>query len=539
MFQRFKEFIVLLQSSKTINIITLLVIVAAVPLTVFISQKQQDIRQRAATSLGNIIMDDSVYPGDDVKVIVKGPLSCSVNYQLNSSGLNNCGQLVGSCDGSGCQGTWMCKASNNLGNHMVVFTAANNANCTSYKNFTITNTIDTLSYFTGNYENKKNKELEGDHINLETGKVDKGTEYLSQTIYTEKLTSFYVKWQNPEAFEIHTLGDNGNTIYLKQDHSGDTFYNTFTQNVWMKKYMKIGEKIEHPENFVDRYGSDCSPLNVDGVMQHQSWSYTTTLEKRIPNFNEEVGELGTQNVIVLKYEYPPWRDHPDPDKREREKYEKFYYSKEWGWIRWELYLLYEKEYEANPNITENLFLKEKTVFNKILNNHTFPLNSPTYPPDSAICSGISSSQPNLPNPIQIPTISRYPTNTPTPSPTRVPTSTPTPTRVPTPTPTQPAIPTPTNSAISYPSLTITSPASYQYIKRGSSLTAKVSVSDSTGIKRVDYSFNGPILCTSSSSPYSCTFTVPTSLPPGYNTFKATAYNNLNLSTSKSLTVILY
>ncbi|MFH1186916.1 MAG: hypothetical protein V1697_01945, partial [Candidatus Levyibacteriota bacterium] len=49
-FKRLRNYIASATYSRTIGIIGLLIVIAAVPLTVFISQKQQEIRQRAATT---------------------------------------------------------------------------------------------------------------------------------------------------------------------------------------------------------------------------------------------------------------------------------------------------------------------------------------------------------------------------------------------------------------------------------------------------------------------------------------------------------
>ena len=52
--EKIKELLVLLKSAKAINLIVLLFIVAAIPLTVFIAQKQQEIRQRASSASPSI-----------------------------------------------------------------------------------------------------------------------------------------------------------------------------------------------------------------------------------------------------------------------------------------------------------------------------------------------------------------------------------------------------------------------------------------------------------------------------------------------------
>src|ERR1043165_7821800 len=54
-------------------------------------------------------------------------------------------------------------------------------------------------------------------------------------------TSYYVKWSG-EAFEVHTWDDN--FIYLAEDHSWKPSVSyTFSPGIWMKRYMRVGERI--------------------------------------------------------------------------------------------------------------------------------------------------------------------------------------------------------------------------------------------------------------------------------------------------------
>jgi hypothetical protein len=67
------------------------------------------------------------------------------------------------------------------------------------------------------------------------------------------------------------------------------------------------------------------------------------LEDRIPRFDAG-GELGLQDVIVLRYDYSLRTGIPD--RQQVNSYEKFYYSREWGWIQWEYYQ--DDDLQKNP-----------------------------------------------------------------------------------------------------------------------------------------------------------------------------------------------
>jgi hypothetical protein len=73
-------------------------------------------------------------------------------------------------------------------------------------------------------------------------------------------------------------------------------------------------------NRIQCYDRSCKPT-TEG-----RFPYEMTLEAHIPNFDVG-GDLGIQDVIVLKFDYFGCPRN----------FEKFYYSREWGWIKWELY----------------------------------------------------------------------------------------------------------------------------------------------------------------------------------------------------------
>jgi hypothetical protein len=155
--------------------------------------------------------------------------------------------------------------------------------------------IDTLDYFVRNNPNQ----------NLKSGTG----ENLSEVVYGNG--SFYVKSYSG-SYEYHTWDND--YIYLKQD--SPSYF--FSPGKWMKRHMKIGESIDMTTNIITRYQAGTCTRNTP-----TTFSYVNTLEKHISNYNAG-GDLGIQDVIVLRYDYG-------------NESERFYYSKNWGWIRWELW----------------------------------------------------------------------------------------------------------------------------------------------------------------------------------------------------------
>jgi hypothetical protein len=160
--------------------------------------------------------------------------------------------------------------------------------------------VDTLDYFLTKHPSVT---LTGSH---DMSHVSRGTDH-----YT-------IKWSS-EAFELHTWDEEH--IYLREDHSGAPadFY-TFSQGLWMRRHMRVGETLQSAANELQWYDRQCRPTRT---AKH---AFQTTLEARLPELDVG-GDLGVQDVIVLRYAFPGGTG-----------YEKFYYSREWGWIIWEQYL---------------------------------------------------------------------------------------------------------------------------------------------------------------------------------------------------------
>lgn len=172
--------------------------------------------------------------------------------------------------------------------------------------------INTLEYFLTDDENKE----------LFTGTP--GDTISQKTIGNAVLR---VKWRNPQLHEYYTWDTD--YIYLRYDntwgnHNGATSYE-FTEypgkgGRWLKRQMAVGESIVvfHPSGST-WYRDDCSVHSVNVL------GYTNTLEAYYPNYNLG-GSLGTDPVIVLKYDW---------DSSPANNYERFFFSKKWGWVRWE------------------------------------------------------------------------------------------------------------------------------------------------------------------------------------------------------------
>jgi len=154
-----------------------------------------------------------------------------------------------------------------------------------------------------------------------SGKTLTGTHPLSQTVNGQ--TVYNVKWAI-DSYETYTYDDN--YIYLKEDHSGSPNPGsyTFSDGKWMKRAMQVGDQINLSGNIIQNF-----TVNSNSCAQSTSgaFPYAVTLQQHIPNYNLE-GTLGTQDVIVLQYDY---RNGTGTD------YEKSYYAKGWGMVKWELY----------------------------------------------------------------------------------------------------------------------------------------------------------------------------------------------------------
>ncbi len=123
------------------------------------------------------------------------------------------------------------------------------------------------------------------------------------------------------------------------------------------------------------------------------------------------------------------------------------------------------------------------------------------------------------------------TSTPTPTTVMTPTMTPTPPVTNTPTPS----PTPISPVPLPPTVTILSPLNGSTVSRHSNVTITASASDNAGVTKVTYSINGSLLCTSTTSPYSCSWSVA-GKPNATYTITATAYDAAGYTGTNSVSV---
>ncbi|MBI3070414.1 MAG: hypothetical protein HYY87_03890, partial [Candidatus Levybacteria bacterium] len=85
------SFVVSPNYSRTLSILALLVVVLAIPLTVFIAQKQQEIRQRAAGTCSGSL----TYPGGATCTTTPGNHSLLAGWSLQEvDGPNTCNVYI-------------------------------------------------------------------------------------------------------------------------------------------------------------------------------------------------------------------------------------------------------------------------------------------------------------------------------------------------------------------------------------------------------------------------------------------------------------
>ena len=202
--------------------------------------------------------------------------------------------------------------------------------------------INTLSYFL----DTKNQTLTGTHA-------------LSQTVTGQ--TIYNVKWSN-DSYETYSYDNN--YIYLKEDHSGSPNPGsyTFSNGKWMKLNMQVGEQIDASDNHIQNFtvsSNSCTPATTG------SFPYTMTLLQHLPSYDLG-GSLGVQDVIVLQYDYRAGGGT---------NYEKSYYAKGWGLVKWELY-------NSNNQVTQtSIFNQPATVSATAPNVQSACINAPISQPN--------------------------------------------------------------------------------------------------------------------------------------------------------------
>ena len=215
--------------------------------------------------------------------------------------------------------------------------------------------VDTLTYFLSRHPETA---LVG--FTEEPGNRSVGSHPLSLTV--DGNTAYYVKW-HPNAYEHYSWDDD--FIYLREDRSwtdtadGNRLKpNAFDPGKWMKRRMRVGEEIDMGANHMQLvYRGDCRPGRRSPL------GYKAVLEARIPRFDAG-GDLGEQDVIVLRYDYSLRTGIPE--RQRVNAYEKFYYSREWGWIQWEYYQ--DDNLRQNPPALKQRFRSNQRAARKLAPN---------------------------------------------------------------------------------------------------------------------------------------------------------------------------
>lgn len=256
----------------------------------------------------------------------------------------------------GTTGLFDCKAEKvgMANNYCVTWANPENPRCKNTKKTPIfgtdiisssTELIDTLDFFVSNNRNKA-LYVEGNVLNQ-----------MSQTLFATSWwsntngKSMYNKWAS-NVYELHTWDKS--YIYLKEDSSMTALLGTsittysYDPGIWMKRLMKVGESIDMKSNKITWYNKDCTINNTLGYPP--LFPYTTAITDHNLKFNAG-GDIGVVDAIILKYKHLG-----DPN------FERFYYSRQWGWFKWEMYNKNgTKLYETNVNkISPNAPIKPIT-----------------------------------------------------------------------------------------------------------------------------------------------------------------------------------
>lgn len=159
--------------------------------------------------------------------------------------------------------------------------------------------VDTLSYFV----NRSGHTLTGTH---------------AISTWEEGNNVYYVKWDVGN-FEQYTYDHQ--YIYLREDHSAPASPYTFSAGRWMKRSMSVGESVSASANRIQRFATGCTPVD-QGI-----FPYTNTLLAHEPRYDVG-GGIGVRDVIIMRYDYRYTNDG---------RYEKMYYAKDLGLVKWEEY----------------------------------------------------------------------------------------------------------------------------------------------------------------------------------------------------------
>jgi hypothetical protein len=166
------------------------------------------------------------------------------------------------------------------------------------------------------------------------GLSDNGTITFHQIVSGNNI--YLEKWLNERQI-VHYTYDSEN-IYMKDDSTSLNPY-AFRPGIWAKRFMQVGETIDMSANLINQFSGSCQPK-----LTGQSFPYKNTLESHFPAYNAG-GQLGTVDVIVIKYDWAPL--YPDA------RVEREYYAKGYGIFRWEYWQDGVLNQVANLNTISN------------------------------------------------------------------------------------------------------------------------------------------------------------------------------------------
>lgn len=164
-----------------------------------------------------------------------------------------------------------------------------------------------------------------------------GTHRMSQIV--EGNSIYYVKHVS-DAYEQYERTDDGD-IYLRVDNSNPKKPYTFSNGLFLKNTMEVGQTTKVRNNHVQWYNEALHPVSTNSGR----FDYDITLVEHNPA-QDIGGTLGIQDTIKLKYDY--FTD-----------YEEFTYSKDWGWVGWSLH-------------AKDGSLKSSAVFNEVADKNLYP-----------------------------------------------------------------------------------------------------------------------------------------------------------------------
>jgi len=175
-----------------------------------------------------------------------------------------------------------------------------------------------------------------------------GSHYLNQVSVPGSYTLTHVKFGDPGAYAVNFADANLNIYFWEERDPGGNRVFRYTDNLWLHRYMSVGDVIEHPNNRL--LGGD---LNCN-LVSDTPWPYTNVLEAYWPQYNVG-GDLGVRDVILLK-QIP---------LTSTGYFERFYYAQGAGFVAWE---------QWNNGVMEG-----QTIFTTLGGPNTQPI-APCSPP---------------------------------------------------------------------------------------------------------------------------------------------------------------